>query len=62
LVEVLRRFDGGGVEPTTLGVREPSLDDVFLSLTGHRAELSDAPEQAETPTLGRPGRKQGGAG
>ena len=37
LVEVLRRFDGGGVEPDTLTVREPSLDDVFLALTGHRA-------------------------
>jgi len=38
LVDVLRRFDGDGVEPDTLSVREPSLDDVFLSLTGHRAE------------------------
>ena len=34
LVEVLRRFDGDGLEPTTLAVREPSLDDVFLALTG----------------------------
>ena len=38
LVDVLRRFDAEGVEPDTLSVREPSLDDVFLSLTGHRAE------------------------
>jgi hypothetical protein len=38
LVDVLRRFDGDGVEPDTLSVREPSLDDVFLALTGHRAE------------------------
>jgi ABC-2 type transport system ATP-binding protein len=38
LVEVLRRFDAGGVEPTTLAVREPSLDDVFLRLTGRHAE------------------------
>jgi ABC-2 type transport system ATP-binding protein len=38
LVDVLRRFDADGVEPDTLSVREPSLDDVFLSLTGHRAE------------------------
>ena len=34
LVDVLRRFDGDGVEPDTLSVREPSLDDVFLALTG----------------------------
>jgi ABC-2 type transport system ATP-binding protein len=38
LVDVLRRFDADGVEPDTLSVRKPSLDDVFLSLTGHRAE------------------------
>jgi len=45
LVEVLRRFeaDGDGVEPETLTVREPSLDDVFLALTGHRA-AGDEPE------------------
>jgi daunorubicin resistance ABC transporter ATP-binding subunit len=44
LVDVLRRFDGDGVEPETLSVREPSLDDVFLALTGHRAEGQDDPE------------------
>jgi ABC-2 type transport system ATP-binding protein len=42
LVDVLRRFDADGVEPDTLSVREPSLDDVFLSLTGHRVETGDA--------------------
>jgi daunorubicin resistance ABC transporter ATP-binding subunit len=38
LVEALRALDGGGVVPVTLTVREPSLDDVFLALTGHHAE------------------------
>jgi daunorubicin resistance ABC transporter ATP-binding subunit len=38
LIEVLRSLDGDGLEPDTLTVREPSLDDVFLALTGHRAE------------------------
>jgi len=42
LVEVLRRFDGEGVEPDTLSIREPSLDDVFLALTGHRAASDGA--------------------
>ena len=44
LVDVLRRFDAdaGGVDPETLAVREPSLDDVFLSLTGHRAVRDEA--------------------
>jgi ABC-2 type transport system ATP-binding protein len=38
LMGVLRPLDGTGLEPVTLTVREPSLDDVFLTLTGHRAE------------------------
>jgi daunorubicin resistance ABC transporter ATP-binding subunit len=38
LIEALRTLDGGGLEPEALTVREPSLDDVFLSLTGHHAE------------------------
>jgi ABC-2 type transport system ATP-binding protein len=37
VVEVLRTLDGAGIAPAGLAVREPSLDDVFLSLTGHRA-------------------------
>jgi daunorubicin resistance ABC transporter ATP-binding subunit len=42
LVEVLRALDAGGIEVHDLGVREPSLDDVFLSLTGHHAEPVEA--------------------
>lgn len=34
LIEVLRRLDQEQIAPATLAVREPSLDDVFLSLTG----------------------------
>jgi ABC-2 type transport system ATP-binding protein len=41
LVEILRRLDDVGVEPTTLAVREPSLDDVFLALTGRHATITD---------------------
>ncbi|MGA1705992.1 MAG: daunorubicin/doxorubicin resistance ABC transporter ATP-binding protein DrrA, partial [Candidatus Nanopelagicaceae bacterium] len=29
-----------------LGLKRPSLDDVFLSLTGHAAEETDESEQA----------------
>jgi ABC-2 type transport system ATP-binding protein len=39
--EVLRTLDAHGVEVTGLAMREPSLDDVFLLLTGHRAEGED---------------------
>jgi daunorubicin resistance ABC transporter ATP-binding subunit len=42
LVDALRALDGRGIVPTTLAVREPSLDDVFLSLTGHHAEEAAA--------------------
>jgi ABC-2 type transport system ATP-binding protein len=38
LIDVLRSLDGDGLSPDTLTVREPSLDDVFLALTGHHAE------------------------
>jgi daunorubicin resistance ABC transporter ATP-binding subunit len=42
LVDALRALDGDGIVPATLTVREPSLDDVFLALTGHHAEEAEA--------------------
>jgi ABC-type multidrug transport system ATPase subunit len=45
LIEALRSLDTERLSPVTLTVREPSLDDVFLSLTGHRAEPTDGQEQ-----------------
>src|SRR5215469_8546729 len=38
LIEAVRRLDGAGVEMRGLALRRPSLDDVFLALTGHAAE------------------------
>ena len=35
LVEVVRALDAAGIALASLAVREPSLDDVFLQLTGH---------------------------
>jgi hypothetical protein len=52
LIDVLRLLDDQDLAPATLAVRDPSMDDVFLALTGHRAE-------AETRTAAggdRPGR------
>ncbi len=37
LLEALRVLDTEGIIPTGVTLREPSLDDVFLSLTGHAA-------------------------
>ncbi|GAC67081.1 ATP-binding cassette domain-containing protein [Gordonia soli] len=38
LTRVVGWFDESGIEVDDLGLARPSLDDVFLSLTGHRAE------------------------
>jgi daunorubicin resistance ABC transporter ATP-binding subunit len=56
LIDVLRMLDTSGVEPDTLAVREPSLDDVFLALTGHRAE-ADEQSSDEQPVTSRRGGK-----
>ncbi|MFD3658835.1 ATP-binding cassette domain-containing protein [Streptomyces sp. NPDC058620] len=39
LAEVIRDLDARGVEIDDIGLRRPTLDDVFMSLTGHAAEL-----------------------
>ena len=51
VLEVVRALDRAHLEPITLNVREPTLDDVFLSLTGHKAE-DPVPEDAP-PASGR---------
>jgi ABC-2 type transport system ATP-binding protein len=38
LTAAVRALDNVGVEPQDIGLRRPTLDDVFLTLTGHRAE------------------------
>jgi ABC-2 type transport system ATP-binding protein len=38
LIEALRELDNVGIHPLDVGLKRPSLDDVFLSLTGHVAE------------------------
>ena len=40
LAEVVRRLDSGSIAISDLALRQPTLDDVFLSLTGHTAETS----------------------
>ena len=42
VMEAARRLDRAGIAADDIGVRRPTLDDVFLSLTGHAAEPADA--------------------
>jgi ABC-2 type transport system ATP-binding protein len=41
LAEVIRELDAGGVEIDDIGLRRPTLDDVFLALTGRRSADDD---------------------
>jgi ABC-2 type transport system ATP-binding protein len=46
LGDVLARFADRGVKVVDIGLRRPTLDDVFLSLTGHAAEeVAESPEE-----------------
>ena len=49
-LEVVRTLDRESLIPERLTVREPSLDDVFLSLTGHRAEPGTNDESTQPVT------------
>ena len=42
LIEALRRLDAAQVSLDDVGLRRPTLDDVFLTLTGHAAEPGSA--------------------
>jgi ABC-2 type transport system ATP-binding protein len=46
VLDVVRSLDRANLEPTTLTVREPTLDDVFLTLTGHKAEEPVAEDES----------------
>jgi ABC-2 type transport system ATP-binding protein len=60
LIDAVRALDAEHVPVADLGLRRPSLDDVFLSLTGHHVESDDAepkPPRSEAPQ--RAERRQG---
>jgi len=48
LIDTLRSLDSEGIHPLDVGLKRPSLDDVFLSLTGHAAEEKTAEEEVST--------------
>ncbi|HEV2930395.1 MAG TPA: daunorubicin/doxorubicin resistance ABC transporter ATP-binding protein DrrA, partial [Propionibacteriaceae bacterium] len=49
--EVVRRLDAADLGLSDLAVRRPTLDDVFLALTGHATQ---PPNPSHAPTPGQP--------
>jgi ABC-2 type transport system ATP-binding protein len=47
LAEVIRELDENGIEIDDIALRRPTLDDVFISLTGHHAEFGDESEETK---------------
>jgi ABC-2 type transport system ATP-binding protein len=47
LAAALRDFEEAGIELQDVGLRRPTLDDVFLSLTGHAAEMAEPETQKQ---------------
>ena len=52
MTEALVLLDEAGLVPATLAMREPSLDDVFLALTGHGVTEAEAPTEMATQAKG----------
>jgi ABC-2 type transport system ATP-binding protein len=59
LIEAVRTLDNAAVETRGLALRRPSLDDVFLALTGHAAE-EDGPGERHRRGRRRASGQQGG--
>jgi ABC-2 type transport system ATP-binding protein len=57
MLETVRVLDSAQLHPTTLVLREPTLDDVFLELTGHVAE-EPVENGDESSTTGRRRRRR----
>jgi ABC-2 type transport system ATP-binding protein len=57
LIDALRQLDAAGVAVQDVGIRRPTLDDVFMSLTGHAAE--EEPADAAAASKSRRSRKRG---
>ena len=53
LIEVLRSLDKAGIHPLDVALKRPSLDDVFMALTGHVAENELVAENVKKQKGGR---------
>jgi ABC-2 type transport system ATP-binding protein len=59
LVDAVRRLDAAGVETVELALHRPSLDDVFLAVTGHAAATDS--DGAANPATSRRSRTRAGS-
>ena len=57
LIEAARQLDDLGIHPLDIGLKRPSLDDVFISLTGHVAEEQKPEDEGEVKARGRRRKK-----
>ena len=59
LLETVRRLDAAGIPIEDIALHRPTLDDVFLSLTGHAAEIALLEEEAASePEQGKKKRRR----
>jgi ABC-2 type transport system ATP-binding protein len=56
LASVIRALGDAGIEMDDVGLRRPTLDDVFLTLTGHAAEMAETSTDEDNPTMAGKGR------
>ncbi len=54
LVQAVRRLDDAGIEVADLALRRPTLDEVFLSLTGSPAQTREADDHVQSPDAPTP--------
>jgi ABC-2 type transport system ATP-binding protein len=59
LMEVVRELDAAGIVPDDIGLHKPTLDDVFLSLTGHAAVREQVSDDVPSKRLRRGRRGRG---
>jgi ABC-2 type transport system ATP-binding protein len=58
LIDAVRRLDSANIDTVDLALRRPSLDDVFLALTGHAAEEETADANESKRRRGRRRRSE----
>jgi len=59
MLETVRRLDAAALAPMSMTLHEPTLDDVFLSLTGHAAEAPESlDDEVPAPDVRRRRRRR----